>query len=183
MEDINKIVAENLKFYRKQNGYSLEYLSTISGVSKAMLGQIERYESTPSLTVLWKIAHSLKLSLADLTTEIHVNHVKKISAERLETIQSSDDGYIIYPYFTFDIHKKFESKMISLERNGFMNGTPYGASSTVYITVYDGYLSLTIDGERYNVNSYDSIKFNGNVFHIFENHSESLCRFNMMVHY
>lgn len=43
MEDINKIVAENLKFYRKQNGYSLEYLSIISGVSKAMLGQIERY--------------------------------------------------------------------------------------------------------------------------------------------
>ncbi|RIP32780.1 XRE family transcriptional regulator [Staphylococcus gallinarum] len=183
MEDINQIVAENLKFYRKQSGYSLEYLATISGVSKAMLGQIERKESIPSLTILWKIAYGLKLSFAELTTEIQVNHVTKIPAERVEIIQSKDNGYTIYPYFPFDIHKKFESNMVILEPNGYMKSTPYGSNSIVYITLYDGLLLLDIGDERYKINANDSIKFNGNAFHLFKNESESICRFNMVVHY
>lgn len=183
MDEINNVVSENLKFYRKQNGYSLEYLASLTGVSKAMLGQIERKESIPSLTTLWKIAQGLRLSFAELTSEILINHVKKVPVERIEMIQSSEYGYIIYPYFPFDIQKKFETNMICLESNGHLSGTPYGSNSTVYITVYDGHLTLEVDGECYTINAYDSIKFNGNVFHLFENHSNNECRFNMIVHY
>ncbi len=69
MKEINDIIAENLKLYRKQNGYSLEYLSVLTEVSKTMLGQIERKESVPSITTLWKIAEGLKVSFAELTQD------------------------------------------------------------------------------------------------------------------
>lgn len=49
MKEINDIIAENLKLFRKQNGYSLEYLSVLTEVSKTMLGQIERKESIHQL--------------------------------------------------------------------------------------------------------------------------------------
>ena len=69
MKEINDIIAENLKLYRKQNGYSLEHLSYLTEVSKTMLGQIERKESIPSITTLWKIANGLKVSFTELTQE------------------------------------------------------------------------------------------------------------------
>ncbi|WP_155730229.1 helix-turn-helix domain-containing protein, partial [Staphylococcus cohnii] len=69
MREINDIIAENLKLYRKQNGYSLEQLSEATGVSKTMLGQIERKISIPSITTLWKIANGLKISFTELTQE------------------------------------------------------------------------------------------------------------------
>lgn len=34
----------------------------LSGVSKAMIGQIERGESSPTLSTIWKIANGLKVS-------------------------------------------------------------------------------------------------------------------------
>ena len=41
MDDINRIVAVNLKKIREKNKLSLENLSELTG-SKSMLGQIER---------------------------------------------------------------------------------------------------------------------------------------------
>ncbi|MFQ3860388.1 helix-turn-helix transcriptional regulator [Staphylococcus shinii] len=77
MKEINDIIAENLKLFRKQNGYSLEYLSVLTEVSKTMLGQIERKESIPSITTLWKIANGLKVSFAELTQD-NEEFVKKL---------------------------------------------------------------------------------------------------------
>ena len=34
MREINDIIAENLKLYRKQSGYSLEQLSDVTGVKQ-----------------------------------------------------------------------------------------------------------------------------------------------------
>lgn len=45
MEDIHHALANNLKAIREKEKLSLEKLSQLSGVSKTMIGQIERGES------------------------------------------------------------------------------------------------------------------------------------------
>ncbi|MFQ3853920.1 helix-turn-helix transcriptional regulator [Staphylococcus sp. 2S1] len=114
MKEINDIIAENLKLYRKQNGYSLEHLSTLTEVSKTMLGQIERKESIPSITTLWKIANGLRVSFSELTQE-NIENIRKISANELNPLTSDDNKYKVYPFFKFDIEKKFESHMVIIE--------------------------------------------------------------------
>ena len=104
MKEINDIIAENLKLYRKQNGYSLEYLSVLTEVSKTMLGQIERKESVPSITTLWKIAEGLKVSFAELTQD-NEEFAKKITIQDIQPLSSSEHKYSVYPYFKFDIAK------------------------------------------------------------------------------
>src|SRR5688572_27668106 len=64
--DLRAIVGANLRRLRVQRGLSLERLARASGVSRAMLGQIELGQSTPTITVLWKIARALDLSIASL---------------------------------------------------------------------------------------------------------------------
>ena len=47
MVDISLLVAQNLKKIRDEKKLSLEKLAEMTGVSKSMLGQIERGESQP----------------------------------------------------------------------------------------------------------------------------------------
>ncbi|HCL78549.1 MAG TPA: hypothetical protein DIC53_01115, partial [Synergistaceae bacterium] len=65
--DLEKIVAENLKRIRSDRKLSLDGLAALTGVSKSMLGQIERGESSPTLQTVWKIANGLRISLTELT--------------------------------------------------------------------------------------------------------------------
>ncbi|MGQ0674345.1 MAG: helix-turn-helix domain-containing protein [Hyphomicrobium sp.] len=59
-------MAGNLKRLRKLQGHSLESLAQASGVSRAMLGQIETGKSVPTITLLWKVANALGVSLSAL---------------------------------------------------------------------------------------------------------------------
>lgn len=60
LENIGHIVAENLKRLREERKLSLDAVAKCSGVSKSMLGQIERGVTNPTISTLWKIANGLK---------------------------------------------------------------------------------------------------------------------------
>ena len=64
--EIKRRVGANLERLRRQRGLSLERLAGLAGVSRAMLGQIETGESTPTIALLWKIARGLDVRFADL---------------------------------------------------------------------------------------------------------------------
>ena len=59
----------NLKSIRAEAGLSLSATEKLTGVSKAMLGQIERGESSPTIATLWKLSKGFKLPLSALITE------------------------------------------------------------------------------------------------------------------
>ncbi len=64
--DLPAILGRNLRRLRTRQGHSLERLAKASGVSRAMLGQIENGKSTPTIGLLWKIATALGLPFATL---------------------------------------------------------------------------------------------------------------------
>ena len=59
MESMNLKIGEKLKNLRTTRTLSLDDVSALTGVSKPMLGQIERGQSIPTVTILWKIATGL----------------------------------------------------------------------------------------------------------------------------
>jgi transcriptional regulator with XRE-family HTH domain len=56
MQELAGHLAHTLRTLRAQRGWSLTQAAEYTGVSKAMLGQIERGESSPTVATLWKIA-------------------------------------------------------------------------------------------------------------------------------
>ncbi len=64
MEPMNLKIGEKLKSIRSTRTLSLDDVAALTGVSKPMLGQIERGQSIPTVTTLWKIATGLKTSLS-----------------------------------------------------------------------------------------------------------------------
>ena len=65
-QDLAPVVGGNLRRLRMRRGLSLEKLAQNSGVSRAMLGQIELGQSAPTINVLWKIARALDVTFATL---------------------------------------------------------------------------------------------------------------------
>jgi len=67
-ELFREIIANRLKSCRKSKGMSLDAVARATEVSKAMLGQIERGESAPTIATLWKIARGLEISFSSFFT-------------------------------------------------------------------------------------------------------------------
>jgi transcriptional regulator with XRE-family HTH domain len=59
--------GRRIRAYRKLKGFTQEGFSKELGVSVSILGEIERGNRLPSVDLLERIAHSLKISIDDLT--------------------------------------------------------------------------------------------------------------------
>lgn len=66
---IEEKIGSRLKAIRKTRNLSLDEMARMTGVSKPMLGQIERGRSIPTITTLWKIATGLKVPLSAFLEE------------------------------------------------------------------------------------------------------------------
>jgi transcriptional regulator with XRE-family HTH domain len=62
--DVNTRIAQRLRELRSERGYSLETLAERSGVSRSNISLIERGQSSPTATVLDKLAIGLSVALA-----------------------------------------------------------------------------------------------------------------------
>ncbi|KEH99179.1 helix-turn-helix domain-containing protein [Clostridium massiliodielmoense] len=172
MKELTSIIGKNLKTIRNKKNMSLDNVSKLTGVSKAMLGQIERGESNPTVSTLWKIATGLKISFSSFIDE---------SKETLKIIHQNDINPIIedknrmklYPIFPFDPKKNFEIFTIELEPNCNHISTPHDNGVEEYIIVTDGELELTINDENFILRKGDSINFKGNNEHSYTNVSNS----------
>lgn len=63
MSMLDKNIAANLKRIRKAKNMSLDRMAEQTGVSKSMLGQIERGESNPTVSTIGKIIEGIKVPL------------------------------------------------------------------------------------------------------------------------
>ena len=59
--ELTRAVGENIKRIRKSKKLSMERLAAEAGVSRSMLGQIERGEANPSVGIVGKLARALKV--------------------------------------------------------------------------------------------------------------------------
>ncbi|MGQ0457223.1 MAG: helix-turn-helix domain-containing protein [Hyphomicrobium sp.] len=89
---LSLIVGDNVRRLRRQSGYSLEQLSHISGVSRAMLGQIETGKSAPTINLLGQIAQALGVSIANLVTSAVQGPSSTILTKDAATILTRSDG-------------------------------------------------------------------------------------------
>ena len=64
MEQVSLKIGERLKEIRNTRNLTLDEAAKLTGVSKPMLGQIERGQSSPTINVLWKISTGLKIPLS-----------------------------------------------------------------------------------------------------------------------
>ncbi|MCS6911918.1 MAG: XRE family transcriptional regulator [Myxococcota bacterium] len=163
------VVGSNLRRLRVQRGLSLERLSRASGVSRAMLGQIELGQSAPTINVLWKIARALEVPCSALLRSRARSGAQVLPAERAKRLISHDGSFSSRALFPFDEPRRVEFYELRLAPLSSEHADPHPPGTTENLVVSSGAVEITVDGEHHLLGTGDAILFEADVPHVYRN--------------
>lgn len=180
--DVNSTVAANLKALREQHKLSLDALARLTGVSKSMLGQIERGEVNPTISVLWRIANGLKISFSTLL-EKPAKELQIIKADAVHPMIEAEGRYINYPAFPFEESTRFETYRIEMLPGAEQISQPHLMGAEEYVTVFAGSVRLRVGETDCLLEAGDSIRFKADISHSYHNEGTEKALVAMLIHY
>jgi transcriptional regulator with XRE-family HTH domain len=158
---IGEAISENIHRIRKTEHLSIERLAELSGVSSSMLGQIERGNVNPTVSVLGKIATGLHVPLSDLLVNDEASEATVYRA--LDTISQRLCGGKVIRYQLYP--QDSESNSESWETDIFISGVYEPADRIpgmqVYLTVLSGTAEIQAEGNTWRLESRDSVHLHG----------------------
>ena len=167
--DLTPVVGRNLKRFRSERGLSLEALARVSGVSRAMLGQIELGQSTPTINVVWKISRALDVPFSALISNDAAPSAWFLPRSRARVLTSKDGAFRSRALFPVDRPRNVEFYELTLAPGGREDAEPHPPGTTENLVVSEGRLGLVIDDDRRLLEAGDAIFFEADVPHAYEN--------------
>lgn len=180
--DLIEILSVNLKKIRAQRNLSLDSLAELTGVSKSMLGQIERGVVNPTISTVWKIADGLKLSFTTLISD-EERAVDIVRREELRPFLGEDQGFRTYPIFPFDAGRRFENYMSEVKPGSSLRAQAHPALTQEFITLFTGTLEVDTGHGIYQLSPADSIRFQADVPHGYRNTGRDTVLLSMVIYY
>jgi transcriptional regulator with XRE-family HTH domain len=174
-------VAANLREQRRKREMSLDQLAQRTGVSRAGLSQIETCKTNPSIGVLWKIAAGLGVPFAELLGETE-HAVSVLRRSEGQVLRSAD--------------RKFESRPLMPSAGGPMEAYElllaararhvsdgHGVGTRELVIVLSGSLRMIVGDHIEDLGPGDSMVFNANMPHVYENPGGAEARYHDVILY
>jgi transcriptional regulator with XRE-family HTH domain len=171
-------VGARVKSLREAMDFSLRDLAERSGVSAPMLSQVERGDTSPTLAVAQKIAAGLDLTLSQLLRLDEDRHVVIVRAGKGRTRRRR--GHRLEE-LTPPLPGQRADVSVHTLSPGAATGAPddppvHEPGSRETTVVVEGTAELFIDGERHELHEGDSVTFDADLPHHFENNGETDAR-------
>jgi transcriptional regulator with XRE-family HTH domain len=163
------VVGANLRKLRVRRGLSLERLAKQSGVSRAMLGQVELGRSTPTINVLWKIALALDVPFSALIGTPEHGGASLLPASKAKVLMSHDGTFRSRALFPFEGPRNVEFYELRLAPHGEERADAHPPGTSENLVVNAGALRLVVGGRAYALETGDAIVFEADVPHIYAN--------------
>ncbi|MFN2612957.1 MAG: helix-turn-helix domain-containing protein [Solirubrobacterales bacterium] len=167
-------VGTRIRSLREAMGFSLRELAERSGVSAPMLSQVERGETSPTLTVATRIASGLELSLSQLLRLDEGQHV--VITPRSERRRRKRGGHSVE-----ELTPPLPGQRADVSQHRLVPGASTGGEgdpplhepgSRETAVVLSGSPVLVIEAERHALRPGDSVTFDADLPHRFENPGE-----------
>jgi transcriptional regulator with XRE-family HTH domain len=167
--DVIGVLGENLRRRRTRRGLSLERLSKASGVSRAMLGQIELGRSSPTVGVLWKIAQALELPIAALISAPESPVMIVLPEAEAKLLISGDKGFSSRALFPPTARSRTGFYELRLAAGASERFEPLPQGTVGNLVVLRGRLEITLRGQTYRLEKGDAFFYESDVAHQFRN--------------
>jgi transcriptional regulator with XRE-family HTH domain len=166
-------VGVRIRALRDAMGLSLRDLADRSGVSAPMLSQVERGETSPTLAVAARIAAGLELTLSQLLRLDEDRHV--VIVRRGEGRKRRRSGHRVEELTPALPGQRADVSLHRLDPGAVTGGAGdppiHEPGSRETAVVLDGTPTLVVDGERHELRSGDSVTFDADLAHHFENNA------------
>jgi transcriptional regulator with XRE-family HTH domain len=172
-------VGPRIHALRDAMGFSLRDLAERSGVSAPMLSQVERGETSPTLAVAGKIAAGLELTLSQL---LRLDEGQHVAISRAVERRRSERGGHRFEELTPPLPgQRADVSLHVLDPGATTGGAAdppmHEPGSRETAVVLAGTLALVVDGSRHELEEGDSVTFDADLPHHFENEGQEATRF------
>lgn len=174
--EIGKIIAINLKKLRTERNLTLGQLSKMSGISKAMLSDIEKGDSNPTINTIWKIANGLNVPYTKLMEGIE-NEATVVRKSEPVMQTGETEHYRIYCYYPSTPVRNFELFYAELDPHSSNATIGHSEKAQEYIYIIQGSLTLRTEAGDYTLGVGDSLVFDSSIGHTYENLQDTLLTF------
>jgi transcriptional regulator with XRE-family HTH domain len=182
LDKLNLVIAENLKKLREDRKLSLDNVAKLSGVSKSMLGQIERGEVNPTVSTVWKISNGLKISFTQLMSRSETD-IELVDKFEIQPLIEDKVKFRNFPVFPFDNTRRFEMYSLEIDGEGHLNAEAHPQGTQEFITVFSGEVTININNESFIVTKGNSIRFKADTPHAYKNTGSEICTLSMVIYY
>ena len=140
--DIHDRLAASLREARKARGLSLDAVAKLSGVSRSMVSQIERGESSPTVATLWNLTQALQVDFAGLLEgkpEPGILVIRAASAPVILGRGKAVSIRILSPAEAVGEHEVYD---LAFEPGAALVSDPHSPGCREHLTVVEGALSV-----------------------------------------
>lgn len=162
-------VGQNLKRLRAERGLSLEKLAQTTGVSRAMLGQIEIGQSTPTIKTLWKIARALDIPFSALIGGQASGTTTLLRAAQTRRLQNQDGTFVSRALFPLGGPRRVEFYELTLAPHAEELAVPHPSGTVENLVVVRGKLEIEVRGQMFSVGRGDVLIFEADAPHAYRN--------------
>jgi transcriptional regulator with XRE-family HTH domain len=164
-------IGPRVRALREAMGLSLRDLADRSGVSAPMLSQVERGTTSPTLAVAARMAAGLELSLSQLLRLDEHGHV--VIVRNGERRSRGRGGHRVEELTPPLPGQRADVSLHTLSSGAATGGADdpplHEPGSRETVVVLGGELALYVDGERHLLRKGDSVTFDADLPHHFEN--------------
>lgn len=178
-------VGRNIQRIRKQQQLTLGVLAERSGVSKAMLSQIEAEKVNPTVATVWKIARGLEVDLDALLkgTGAPVRKFLVTHREQLSTLDTRAGGPHIQVLSPLAMAEDLEIYHLTFDSGAALCSAPHAPQTEEYLTVLEGRVRVAAGEKSAELEAGDFIVYSCDVEHSIENLLPGASRVHMIVRF
>lgn len=170
-------IGDNLREIRKRRNLTIKQLSEKSEVSGITISNIENHKSNPTIGVLLNLADTLEVPLRAIL------HAKPT----ISTVFKVGKGY-----FANEISKDWQAQLVFGQDNTEVYRIKMAPNSSYsmaaqckgyieVITVMNGELKIKLEEGNYTLSKFESIHFDANQTHTYENPLDEIVFLNIVV--
>lgn len=157
-----------LKQARQSQNLSLDAVANLSGVSRSMVSQIERGESSPTIATLWNLTRALQVDFAGLLDDGNADRIEVLRAADVPSIENRGAGCtirILSPPEEAGRHEVYELRFLE---GGVLDSQPHRRGAREHLTVIDGKLTVTSGDATQKIGQGDTARYAADVPHRIE---------------
>lgn len=178
LEVILEGIGDTVRARRKARGLTLSAMTQRTGLSTAIISQVERGLANPSFSTLAQIAHGLDIPVGELFSQQAVSRspvVRKADRRNLLSTVPEARGRTVFELLSPDLHGTLEALWVETPPGHDSSGTPFTHRGEEFGIIISGRKEVFIDGEKYELEAGDSITFNSTIPHWYKNTSDEVC--------
>ena len=169
--ELGQRLSARLRGARKEGGLTLDAVAKLSGVSRSMLSQIERGESSPTVATLLNLTRALEVDFAgllngDVPADDGFREV--VRADRTPQIDSRGEGCRIRILSPPNLAGRHEVYDISFTATGALRSEPHTAGCEEHLTVLEGQVRVTSGDRTIDLRPGDTARYRADRHHAIE---------------